>query len=130
MAKQEPIIELMYVGLHPGGEEIPADEFEDGEIGSVERETDGTGAEEDEQTTDWIETEWTEKKTRRSPKQDAEEKKPIDLTSNWVDTPGVDPHVLFQSWRFQTHGLPKIEVPRSLTAKQFLEIQEMGAAAR
>ena len=53
MAKQEPIIELMYVGLHPGGEEIPADEFEDGEIGSVERETDGTGAEEDEQTTDW-----------------------------------------------------------------------------
>ena len=108
MAKQEPKIELVYVGLHPGEEEMPADELENEN-------------QEGQTRNDRL---WEPDRTEEEP---GEQDEPINLKANRVDHFGVEPIVLFQMLRMQARGLPRIEVPRSLTAKQFLDIQEMGA---
>ena len=113
MRKPENKEKLVYVGLHPGeegrdaGRQTP-DDGSDEEYGSDEASAGGR------QTPDQTEAE-------------EEEEGAINLGANRVDHFGVEPFDLFQQWRRQARGLPRIEVPRSLTAKQFLEIQTMGA---
>jgi len=106
LTKQEPKIELVYVGLHPGEEEMTADEVEEEEqVWSAER----------------------QKAAWKKRAEEEEDKLPVNIGANDDERFSVAPAVLFQIWRMKAHGLPKIEVPRSLTAKQFLDIQTMGA---
>ena len=128
MAKQEPKIELVYVGLHPGEEEMTLEEVENEEqenqldmAREAIRRASGPSA-------------FKERirvfRTEEEKSADGSGIGAIDLNANNDEQRNVPVSSLFQTWRQKMNALPRIEVPRSLTAKQFLEIQAMGAESR